>query len=82
MEFIVWVETRLAGKTLGVEELAKFDRCADGIPAEDIGLTLAEAKDVVSHVQRKIVQTQIEILSWGLRTLGGKTHAREPLRIQ
>jgi hypothetical protein len=24
MEFIVWVETRLAGKTLAVEEVAKF----------------------------------------------------------
>jgi hypothetical protein len=30
MEFIVWVETRLAGKTLAVEEVAKFDRCASG----------------------------------------------------
>ena len=63
MEFIVWVETRLAGKTLGVEEVAKFERCADGIPPEDIGLTLAEGKDLVRQVQRKIVQTQIEILS-------------------
>ena len=27
MEFIVWVETRLAGKTLAVEEVATFDRC-------------------------------------------------------
>ena len=63
MEFIVWVETRLAGKTLGVEEVAKFERCADGIPPEDIGLTLAEGKDLVGQVQRKIVQTQIEILS-------------------
>jgi hypothetical protein len=63
MEFIVWVETRLAGKTLGVEEVAKYERCADGIPPEDIGLTLAEGKDLVGQVQRKIVQTQIEILS-------------------
>jgi hypothetical protein len=31
MEFIVWVESRLAGKTLAVEEVAKFDRCASGI---------------------------------------------------
>jgi len=46
MEFIVWVETRLAGKTLGVEEVAKIDHCADGIPPEDIGLTLAEGKDL------------------------------------
>ena len=42
MEFIVWVETRLAGKTLAVEEVARVDRCADGIAREDIGLSLAE----------------------------------------
>jgi hypothetical protein len=41
MEFIVWVETRVAGKTLAVEEVARFDRCADGIAPEDIGLSLA-----------------------------------------
>ena len=38
MEFIVWVETRLAGKTLAVQEVAKFDRCATGIAPEEIGL--------------------------------------------
>jgi hypothetical protein len=55
MEFIISVETRLAGKTLAVEEVARIDRCADGIPAEDIGLTLHEGKEVVRQVQRKIV---------------------------
>jgi hypothetical protein len=35
MEFIVWVETRLAGKTLAVEEVAKFDRCTSGIASEE-----------------------------------------------
>jgi len=63
MEFIISVETRLAGKTLAVEEVARIDRCADGIPAEDIGLTLHEGKEVVRQVQRKIVQTQIQVLA-------------------
>ena len=40
MEFIVWVETRLAGKTLAVKEVAKVDRCANGAAPEEIGLTL------------------------------------------
>jgi len=62
MEFIVWVETHLAGKTLGVEEVEKFERCADRIP--HIALTLAEGKDLVSQVQRNVVQTQIEIISF------------------
>jgi len=64
MEFIVWVETHLAGKTLGVEEVEKFERCADRIPPEDIALTLAEGKDLVNQVQRNVVQTQIEIISF------------------
>jgi hypothetical protein len=61
MEFIVWVETRLAGKTLALEEVAKFDRCADGIVPEDIGLTLREGKEVLRQMQRKIVQTQFQV---------------------
>jgi hypothetical protein len=44
VEFIVWVETRLAGKTLAVEEVAKFDRCASGIASEEIGLTLQQGR--------------------------------------
>jgi hypothetical protein len=63
MEFIVWVETRLAGKTLAVEEVAQFDRCASGIASEEIGLTLQQGKDVLKQVQRNIVQTQIRVQS-------------------
>jgi ribose 1,5-bisphosphokinase PhnN len=61
MEFIVWVETRLAGKTLAVQEVAKVHRCASGIAPEEIGLTLQEGKDVLKQVQRNIVQTQIRV---------------------
>jgi hypothetical protein len=61
MEFIVWVETRLAGKTLAVQEVARFDRCASGIEPEEIGLTLQEGEDVLRQVQRNIVQTQIQV---------------------
>jgi len=53
MEFIVWVETRLAGKALAVQEVAKFDRCATGIAPEEIGLTLQEGKDVSKQAQTK-----------------------------
>jgi hypothetical protein len=61
MEFIVWVETRLAGKTLAVEAVAQFDRQASGIVPEEIGLTLEEGKDVLKQVQRNVVQTQIHV---------------------
>ena len=46
MEFIVRVETRLAGKPLAVQEVARFYRCASGIEPGEIGLTLEEGKDV------------------------------------
>ena len=61
MEFIVSVETRLAGKTLAVQEVAKFNRCASGIAPEEIGLTLHEGKEALKQVQRNIVQTQISL---------------------
>lgn len=61
MEFIVWVETRLAGNTLAVRQVTKFDRRAcDPVP-EDIGLTLQEGKEILKQVQRNIVQTQIQV---------------------
>jgi hypothetical protein len=61
VEFIVRVETRLAGKTLAVEEVEKFDCCASGVASEEIGLTLPQGKDVLKQVQRNIVQTQIRV---------------------
>jgi hypothetical protein len=61
MEFIVWVETRLAGRTLAVEEVTKFDRRVAGIVPEEIGLTLQEGKEVLKSVQRNIVQKQIKV---------------------
>jgi hypothetical protein len=63
MEFIVSLETRLAGKTFAVEDVAKFDRCASGIASEEIGLTLQQSKDVLKQVQRNIVQTEIRVQS-------------------
>lgn len=63
MEFIVWVETRLAGKTLNLQEVAKVERDAAGIGPEELGLTLADGKTVLKQVQERIVQTQIEVIS-------------------
>jgi hypothetical protein len=63
MEFIVWVEPRLAGKTLEIHEVAKVDRVATGIGPEELGLTLADGKTVLKQVQERIVQNQIEAIS-------------------
>ena len=56
-------ESATMTKTLAVEEVAKFDRCASGIASEEIGLSLQEGKDVLKQVQRNIVQTQIRVQS-------------------
>ena len=63
MEFIEWVETRLAGKRLEIHEVAKMDRVATGTGAEELGLTLADGKTVLKQVQQRIVQNQIEVIS-------------------
>ena len=56
MEFIVWVETRLAGKTLAVREVAKFDRCA-GIAYEEIGLTpQCSSTQIVKDIRRRQIR--------------------------
>jgi hypothetical protein len=47
MEFIVWVETRLAGKRLEIQEVAKVEREVTGVGPEELGLTLADGKTVV-----------------------------------
>ena len=63
MEFVVWVETRLAGRRLEIREVAKVERKAAYIGPEELGLTLADGKTVIRQVQERIVQMQIEAIS-------------------
>jgi hypothetical protein len=63
MEFIVWVETRLAGKTLELQQVASLERPSSGIQPEEIGLTLQDGKTVLKQIQERIVQTQISVES-------------------
>jgi hypothetical protein len=62
MEFVIWVEARLAGKTIEVCPVASVERAASGIEPEELGLTLQDGKTVLKQVQAKIVQTQITLL--------------------
>jgi hypothetical protein len=68
MEFVIWVESRLAGKTLSIQRVASVERSASGISPEEIGLTLADGKTVLKQVQASIVRTQVNVLdtSWRL----------------
>jgi hypothetical protein len=75
MEFIVWVETRLAGKTLSVEEVAKFARCASGISSEEIGFTLQEGKDVLKHVHGILFRLKSKSRVWRVVVVCTVRHA-------
>jgi hypothetical protein len=62
MEFVIWVETRLAGRMLELQQVASVERSASGIEPEELGLTLQDGKTVLKQVQAKIVQTQVSML--------------------
>jgi hypothetical protein len=75
MEFIMWIETRIAGKTLEVREVAKVERETTGIGPEELGLTLADGKAVQKQVQERMVQIQIEAISAAAKACR-RSHAR------
>jgi hypothetical protein len=62
MEFVIWAETRLAGKTLELCPVASVERSASGIEPEELGLTLQDGKTVLKQIQAKMVHSQISIL--------------------
>jgi hypothetical protein len=61
MEFIGWVDTRMAGNTPAVRQVNKCDRGASAPVPGGIGLTLQEAREILKQVQRTIAQTQIQV---------------------
>jgi len=61
MEFVIWVETRLAGKALELCPVASVERSASGIEPEELGLTLQDGKTVLKQIQAKMVHSQISI---------------------
>ena len=63
----IWIETRLAGKTLEPCPAASLERSASGIEPKDLGLTLQDGKTVLKQVQGKMVRGQISILDTALK---------------
>jgi hypothetical protein len=61
MEFVIWVETRIAGRTADIQQVASVDRSAGIKAAEEIGLSLADGKVVMGQVQRRIVEMQFQV---------------------
>ncbi len=63
MEFIIWVETRVAGRTADIQQVASVERPAGIKAAEEIGLSLADGKVVIRDIQRRIVEMQFRVES-------------------
>jgi hypothetical protein len=63
MEFIIGVESRLDGRTLGVTEVAKVERSAPVSGAEELGLSLADGKAILRRVQDSMLRTQVAVIS-------------------
>ncbi len=65
MKFIVWVETRFAGKTLELQQVASLERPSGGIQPEEIGLPACKRPSDAcarrsdhqqwSHSQKKLI---------------------------
>jgi hypothetical protein len=53
MEFFIWVETRIAGRTADIRQVAMVDRPAGIKAAEEIGLSLADGKTIIGQVHPK-----------------------------
>ena len=63
MEFIIWVETRVAGRTADIQQVASVERPAGIKAPEEIGLSLADGKVVIRDIQRRIVEMQFRVES-------------------
>jgi hypothetical protein len=61
MEFVIWVETRIAGRAADIQQVAMVDRPAGIKAAEEIGLSLADGKTIIGQVQRRVVEMQFEV---------------------
>jgi hypothetical protein len=50
MEFVIWVETCIAGRTVNRQEVAKIERPTSLAAMDEVGLTLQDGKTVVREV--------------------------------
>ncbi len=60
MEWRIKLEARSGWGWVETIELASFKRRVVGLTAEEIGLSLEEAKQILAELQRRVLQTQME----------------------
>jgi len=60
MEWTIKLEARSGWGAVETIEVGRLDRHVIGLTADEVGLTLAEGKDLLSELQRLVLQTQME----------------------
>jgi hypothetical protein len=62
MQFVVWIETVIAGKSVAVQRVAAVERNGVNASAE-LGLTLEDGKTILNGIEQDIIQAQVDIQS-------------------
>ena len=62
MQFIVWIETVIAGKSVAVHRVVTVERSGVNDPTE-LGLSLQDGKAILNGMEQDIVQTQVDLQS-------------------
>ncbi len=63
MQFVIWIETIIAGKSVAVQRGAVVERqCLANVPTQ-LGLTLQEGRAVLTDIEQAVVQSQVELQS-------------------
>jgi hypothetical protein len=75
MQFIVWIETVIAGKSVAVHRVATVERTGVNDPTEQ-GLTLQDGKAILNGIEQDIVQTQVDLQSGCCRAC---VHCQQPV---
>src|SRR5260370_19487715 len=75
MQFIVWIETVIAGKSVAVHRVAAVERKGVNDPTEQ-GLTLQDGKAILNGIEQDIVQTQVDLQSGCCRGMKRSTPER------
>jgi hypothetical protein len=78
MQFVVWIETVIADKSVAVHRVAAVARNGVNAPAE-LGLTLEDGKTILNGIEQDIVQTQVDLQSGLCRAC---IHCQEPQRVK
>jgi hypothetical protein len=77
MQYVVWVETMIAGQSVAVQRAAVVERqCLANVPTK-LGLTLQEGRAVLTGIEQEVVQSQVELQSGASSVCGPGSTAHQ-----